>query len=211
MHYIWFDCETGGLDKDVHSLLTAYFAIYDENLNLLEDLDLKLKPVSETFVTTPEALKITGINIEDHLADPETITYEEGKKKLMAMLTKHKIKGKRKHFRPSGQNVQFDIDYVKEWLTGKEDFNSMIHHRSVDTLALTTVLQDVGIIPKDLGNLSSLVEYFGIPMGQAHNAAEDIRMTVDVYKAYINLLNSMKPNSLNTKTQNNSLLDIIEL
>jgi len=210
LHYLFFDCETGGLDESVHSLLTAYFAIYDENFKLIEDLDLKLKPENGKLVTVPEALKVTGIDIEEHLKDPETITYSEGKALLLKMLTKHKIKGKRKHYRPSGQNVGFDINFVKAQLTGVDDFNSMIHHRPIDTLSITTILQDIGILPKDLGNLGSLVDYFKIPMGNAHDAKEDIRMTVDVYKSITKLLIGLRDSGVSNAGNSNSLLEIIE-
>ena len=210
MHYLFFDCETGGTNENIHSLLTVYFAIYDDNFNLLDELDLKLKPSSGELVTTPKALEITGIDIAEHLADPETITYEAGRQLLHAMLAKHKIKGKRSHYRPSGQNVGFDIAFVKAQLVDLDDWEKLVHYRPVDTLSITTILQDVGILPKDLGPLASLVEYFKIPMGNAHNAKEDIRMTVDVYKAIIALLVSLKGNAI-TGVKNNSLLEIIEL
>lgn len=212
MHYLWFDCETGGLDSDVHSLLTAYFIIYDENFNILDELDLKLKPNSGEIISTPEAMKVTGINLEEHLADPKTVTCSVGGKMLMDMLKKHKIPKKRKHYRPSGQNIGFDIDYIKKQLISKEDYGSLIHHRSVDTLAITTVLQDVGILPKDLGNLSSLVEYFGIPMGSAHEAKDDVIMTVKVYREITKLLDSLKKGAASSQpNKTNSLLEIIEL
>lgn len=211
MHYLWFDCETGGTDEKAHSLLTAYFAILDENFNMLDELDLKLKPSSGVIVNDPEAAKITGIDTAEHLADPETITYEQGKDKLLKMLDKHKIKGKRKHYRPSGQNIGFDINFVLAQMVDKEDWSKLVHHRPIDTLSIITVLQDVGILPKDLGPLGGLVEYFNIPMGNAHNAKEDIRMTVDVYKALIALLQSLKGNALQGNTSNNSLLEIIEI
>jgi oligoribonuclease (3'-5' exoribonuclease) len=44
MNYIWFDTETGGLNPKIHSLLTAYFAIVDKDLNLIAELSLQLKP-----------------------------------------------------------------------------------------------------------------------------------------------------------------------
>ncbi len=80
MHYLFFDCETGGLNPRIHSLLTVYFGIYDRELNLIDDLYLQLKPSDVSKINADAAaLKISGINIEEHLRDPNTITYEEGK------------------------------------------------------------------------------------------------------------------------------------
>ena len=87
MNYMWFDCETGGVDPDKHSLLTAYFGIYNEDLVLIDELDLQLKPSDlSKLVVQPEALKVTGIDLNEHLKDPQTITYEEGTVKLVKLL-----------------------------------------------------------------------------------------------------------------------------
>lgn len=209
MHYLWFDCETGGLDAEKHSLLTAYFGVYDQDLNLIDDLDLQLKPSNiNDICVTPGAMEVTGINLEEHLADPQTVTYEKGREMLLALLNKHKIPRKRKHFRPCGQNIEFDIDFIKRQLCPNEDWSKLVHHNTLDTLRILTFLQDCGILPKELGKLESMVKYFNIPMGTAHNAKEDIRMTVDVYKAVRAMVIGNKTNMSGIST--NSLLEIVE-
>jgi DNA polymerase III epsilon subunit-like protein len=209
MHYLFFDCETGGLDCEKHSLLTAYFGVYNEDFNLIDDLNLQLKPSDISLLcTTPEALKVTGINLEEHLADPQTITYEQGKVKLLELLERNKIPRKRRHFRPCGQNIEFDINFLKTQLISDQEWRKYIHHNTIDTLRILTYLQDCGILPKDLGKLESMVRYFNIPMGQAHDAKEDIRMTVDVYKAMRKLIIDKKDGM--SGIGGNSLLEIIE-
>lgn len=90
----------------------------------------------------------------------------------------------------------------------KETWNKYVHYNTLDTLRILTFLQDIGFLPVELGKLGSMVEYFNIPMGQAHNAKEDTRMTVDVYQAMRKLLMTQK-NTIN-ESSNNSLLEIIE-
>lgn len=211
MNYLWYDYETTGTDPLIHGIMTAYFIIYDENDQKLDELELFLKPDSGEFVVEPEALKITGINLEEHLADPRTVTYSVGAKRLMDMLTEHKIKGKRTHYRPCGQNIAFDERFTVSRLVPIDEWRKLVHYRPLDTLQIVTFLQDIEMVPKDLGNLTSLVEYFGIPMGSAHDAKEDVRMTIDVYKELSKLILSLKANGLNASSSNNSLLDIIEL
>ena len=63
-------------------------------------------------------------------------------------------------------------------------------------------------MPIDLGNLESQIEYFKIPKGKAHDAKEDVKMTVEVYKAYRQLLSAKKSDVSGLNTSN--LLDIIE-
>lgn len=208
MHYLWFDVETGGTDPNRHSLLTAYFAVYNENWERIDELELYLKPDEGEIVALDEALEVTGIDLKTHLEDSRTVTYSEGKEILLTMLEKHKIKGKRRHYRPCGQNIQFDIDFVTAQVVPKEEWEKLVHYRSIDTLQILTFLQDVGFLPRDLGPLETQVEYFGIPKGRAHDAREDIRMTVDVYRAYRKLVEDKKDSM--SGLSNNNLLSIVE-
>ena len=210
MNYLAFDCETSGTNPKEHMLLTIYFGVYNSDFELIDELDMYLKPDTENHGEKVEekALEITGIDVQSHLANPDTITYTQGAAKLSELLEKHKIKGKRIHYRPIGQNIEFDLKFVYEKLMSQELWEKKVHYKYLDTLRIVTFLQDVGILASDIGNLSSLVEYFNIPMGQAHNAKEDVRMTVDVYKALKSMLNEKKDNF--SGVSNNSLLEIIE-
>lgn len=208
MHYLFYDCETGGTDSRRHSLLTAFFVIYNANWEKLDELELFLKPDEGEIVAIQEALEVTGIDLKTHLEDPRTVPYSEGRDILITFLEKHKIKGKRRHFRPCGQNIGFDENFVMAQLVPEEEWRKLVHYRALDTLTILTFLQDVGFLPSDLGNLESQVEYFNIPKGRAHDAKEDIRMTVDVYRAYRKMLIDKKDNI--SSVSSNSLLSIVE-
>jgi len=193
LKYLWFDCETGGLDPEKHSLLTAYFAICDRDLNLLDDLYLQLKPsdISQLSVTEG-AMNVNKINLEQHIKDPSTLTYDQGKVKLLELLNRNKIPKKRKHYQPAGHNVQFDKNFIFEQLIPQEEFEKTVHYRTIDTSHICSFLKDVDILPEDVGNLGSLVEYFGIPMRTAHNAKDDIEMNIEVYRAMRQLMQKTK-------------------
>ena len=180
MHYLGYDLETGGFDKKRDSVMTAYFAIWDEKWDLLDELDLKLKPDSGEIIAQPGALKVTGLNVEEHLADPETITYTEGRAKLFTMLDKHKIPRKRKSFQALGHNIiKFDNPYCHEsGFIPEKDWMKYMHHNDLDSLALVTALKKFGLLPQQVGNLSSLVEHFGLELGQAHTARDDVHMQI---------------------------------
>jgi DNA polymerase III alpha subunit (gram-positive type) len=209
MNYLFYDCETGGLDYKKHTLLTAYFAVCNDELKIIDELYLQLKPEDLSKVSvTPEAMEITKIDLTGHLTDPETVTYEIGKQKLLDLLMRNKIKGKRKHFKPSGHNITFDENFIWEQLISKEEWSSLVHHNNIDTLRLVTILRDCGILPERVGSLTSLVEFFNIKMGEAHNAKEDIKMNIEVYKQFRNMLQSKKRDFADTT--GNSLLKIIE-
>lgn len=210
MHYLWFDTETGGLDPKVHSLLTAYFRICDDELNFVDDLYLQLKPSDiQKLTVTAEAMEINGINLQEHLSDPNTHTYEEGKEILVSFLEKHKIKGKRKSFRPAGHNVQFDKDMIWAQLIPQDEWEKLVHYRTLDTSIITNFLKDIDYIPQDLGNLTSLAEYFKVPMKEAHNAKNDVLMNIEVYREIVTLFKHARKNFAGNQS-NSGLLEIIE-
>lgn len=213
MHYLWSDTETSGKNKLKHKILTVYFAIYNDKLEFMDELDLKVKPDDcksvEDIPFQPEALETNGINLEQHINDPETITYSEAKKVIIEFLEKYKIPNKRKHFRLSGHNVEFDKQFILEMLVDEDSWEKLVHYNTIDTLRITTFLQDCGFIPADVGSLGSMVEYFGIPMGLAHNAREDIKMTVNLYRAILQMMKEKKNNL--SGVSEHSLLSIVEL
>lgn len=207
MNYLFFDLETGGMDSKTHTILTGYFCILNENKEYVDELELSLKLDNGKVVAEDQALKITGINVLEHLNSEKTITYTEGKKKLLEFLTKHKIKGKRKHYRPSGQNIEFDLRFLFDQLEIEEDWKKMVDYKTLDSLRITTFLQDIQMLPSDIGNLESLVDYFNLPKGTTHNAKEDVKMTIEVYKA---LSNMVLQGRVNSTVSDLGLLNIIE-
>jgi len=211
MHYLWYDCETGGFDEKKESLLTAYFAICNEDLTIIDDLNLQLRPENPADIrANPGALKVNGINLEEHLADPNTVTYEEGRRLLIEKLTQHKIKGKRKHFRPCGHNIDFDNRFLFNQMIPKEEWEKLVHYHQLDTTSVTTVLKDWGFMAENVdGRLIGLAEYFEIPVMDAHSAMGDVRMNIEVYKRMQAMGRNAKKNVLTASTSNN-LLKIIE-
>lgn len=193
--YLAFDCETGGLEPKLTDILTLYMAIMDEEFKILEELDLKLKPNTGLPRAEAGALRVNKIDLQAHMANPDTITYLEAKEKIVAMVKRHlKKNGRYSNIRPLGYNVTFDIDFVQEHILPAQEWNAMIHYGKVDPKGYTEFLKDAGWWPKALGTLVSVVEYLGIPMRDAHNAKEDTLMTVEVYKRQLDLMRSKKEN-----------------
>jgi len=211
MYYLFFDTETGGTNSEVHSLLTAYFAVCNADLQIIDELYLQLKPSDTSkMVVSAEALQVNNINLEEHIKDPNTLTYEEGYRVLFGFLEKNKIKGKRKSFIPCGHNVQFDKDFIWAQLMTQEVWEKNVHYRTLDTSIACNLLKDGDLIPQDLGSLTSLVSYFKIPIKDAHNAKGDILMNIEVYKSIKNMMRSLKKGSIGSTSVNSSLLEIVE-
>ena len=192
--YIAYDIESGDLEPEQGDMLTAYFAVLDEDFKILDELDLKLKPEGRLPIANPKALATNGIDIHEHMADPNTITYAQGKIKLVTMLKKYlKKNGKYSNLIGMGYNIRgFDNRWIQYHLLDKETFNSLIHYKYLDVADEIDVLKRHGWLPPTLGTLGSAVEFFGVPKGIAHEAKSDILMTVGVYQKLRELMESKK-------------------
>lgn len=198
MHYLFTDCETGGLDPKINPITEAYFAILNRDLQFIDELHFRLKPKLEDvqsgkLVYEPKALEVTGVNLAELFQSESTITFEEGRKRVIEFFAKNKIEGKKTSFMLAGQNVDFDKDMYLAQLVTPEIWNKYVHKwKKIDTLQMTVMLQDADILPPELGKLESLAEYFGVPLRKAHNAKEDTLMCIDVYAKMRKMLSAKK-------------------
>lgn len=192
--YMPFDSETGGLDENKADLLTWYGAIMTEDYQIVDDLYLKLKPDGGRLpIAEAGALKVNGINLQQHLADPETVTYSEGQAKITAMIKKHlKKNGRFSNITPMGYNVPFDTRWTQKHILPPEVWLSLLHYKIWDVMQDVDFLKRAGWFPKELGSLGTVVEFLGIPKRNAHNAKEDTHMTIDVAKKVMEIMKSKK-------------------
>jgi DNA polymerase III epsilon subunit-like protein len=193
-YYAAFDCESGGLNPDEVDILTLYASILDEDFKHVDELSLKLKPNDGRIpIAHADALKVNGIDIQKHMEDPETVTYAEGNKAVIQLLKKYyKKSGRSSNIRPMGQNVQFDLDFIWKHLVPRNEWNSLVHHGKIDTKLCVEFMKDCGLFPKELGSLSSVVDYLGIPKRSAHDAKNDTLMCIEVYRRLIDIMKSKK-------------------
>ena len=193
IYYAAFDSETGGLDPDVADMLTFYMGILDQDYKLVDEIYLKLKPDGRIPIADAGALKVNGINIQQHLADPETKTYAEGRVLLVDMLRKYsKRVGRSMNIKPMGYNVPFDEGFTWKHLLPKSEWLKLMHYKRVDVMERVDFLKEAGWFPEDLGSLSTVVDYLQIPKRAAHNAREDTLMTIDVYKKLLEIMRAKK-------------------
>lgn len=206
-----FDSETGGLNENKADLLTWYGAIMTEDYQIVDELYLKLKPDDRLPVAEAGALKVNGIILADHLADPETVTYTEGQRRLEAMIRKHlKRNGRYSNITPMGYNCPFDVRWTQKHLFPQEMWESLLHYKTHDVMAIVDALKKYGIFPKTLGSLGTVVEYLGIPTRNAHNAKEDTLMTVDVDKKLAELFRRMREGASAGGGQGQDLISLLE-
>jgi len=193
-YWLAFDSETGGLNPSTADILTLYMAVVDENFKVLEELDLKLKPdQSRLPVAEAGALKVNGIDLHKHLADPETITYSEAKEKIVVLLKKYlKKRGRYSNLTPLGQNVDFDIKWLQYHILPEDEYDEYVHYGKMDTKMISDFFKSCGWFPKDVGNLGSIAKHLNITLSNAHNARADTLACVEVYKKMVELMESKK-------------------
>lgn len=200
------DSETGGLDPKKSDILTLYIAVTDENLKILDGLDLKLKPDGRLPIADAGALAVNKIDLQKHLADPATITYSQAKIKIEAFAKKYlKKKGRYSNLIVLGQNVAFDIGFIQEHIFTREEWESLFSYNVEDTKTAALFLKRCGWLPKDVGTLGSLVEFFNVPKDTAHEARGDVIMTIGIYKKMIELMKSKKEGG-----QSQDLISLLE-
>lgn len=182
--YVAFDTETGGVTLDT-SLLTAYFAVLDENFEMVDELYLRLKPEDGRYFITAGALKVNGINLIEH--DSVAITYKEAKTLLYRFLEKN-YRGEK--LIPIGHGVYFDIVRIKQDLISQGSWEGFVSYRSLDTSVAAQFLCAAGLFPEDVsGSLGSLVKYFNLPsQGKLHDARIDTLQTIAVLRELLKLV-----------------------
>lgn len=191
--YIAMDTETGGTDFLVNPILTAYFAVLDENLNILASLDLKIKPEEPSNKVEEAALRVNKIDLQAHLSDPNSLSRLQACDKFMGMLSSIKLEPKQKLL-PLGHNVAFDVNFCSQFVPDFK-WKKHIHYGVVCTFSIANFFKAAGLLPSSIGKLESLVAHYQIPKREAHTASGDVLMTIDVYAKMAKTVKDMTQNS----------------
>lgn len=171
--YLALDCETGGTTPWKHSLLSLYMAVLDKNLDIIDELYLKIKPNNGVFRVEGAALNVNKIDLVQH--EKVALTEDEANEKTLKFLATY---GRKKPLTPIGHNVNFDLDFMEEHL--KYDFSEFISYRYLDTASIIQFLRWTGHIPPHVTSLHKAAKEFGIPDTNAHDPKADIFTTVRV-------------------------------
>lgn len=178
--YIAYDCESGGLNPQQYSLLTVCFKVADSSLQVIETLNLSLKPNDGVYKIHPKALEKNKIDIVKH--DREAITYKEAKSKVLTFLSRHSGLGAEK-LTPIGFNVGFDDGFIQSQLVPKEDWEMHVDYHKLDVSVAFQLLKFFNLVPGSVkSNLTSVAHAFGCLGENAHTAEADTEMTINVLR-----------------------------
>jgi DNA polymerase III epsilon subunit-like protein len=179
--YITIDIETGGIGLEC-SLLTAYLGALDSDMNLIDGLNLSVKPNDgKPYSIKAQGMSVNKIDLIEH--DKIAISEADAGGQLFSFLKKHSDNGKTKLI-PIGHNVQFDILHICDKLLNKKHFDQFVSYRKLDTGTVAQFLKFCGQIPDSkTGSLEYLAELYGVKFeGQAHTAKADAIMCASLLK-----------------------------
>lgn len=181
--YFLFDTETGGIRKEM-SLLTLYGHILDDNLNILDTIDLKIKPDDGVYHVNAQGLEINRINIVEHdrIAKPLSEVKTRFKNYICGWSLNQKLT-------PIGHNVRFDVKFVKTHLL--EDWDRYFDRRHIDTASVGKFLALSGIVPKlKTYSLSEMAQALMIDVNEdsRHEARFDTDLTLNVLRNMTQLI-----------------------
>jgi len=174
MKVLYFDTETTGLSPWKNDVVQIAGII---------EIDGKIEDAFE-FKCQPHSYE----NIQQKALDTNGFTIEQLRTFQSPQLVKMLItdifdkyinkRDKEDKFYPAGQNVQFDIDMMRQFFrkAGDNFWGSYCNYHKIDLLALTTVLKYKGIIDVPNLKLVTIAKYLGIEF-DAHDALADIKTT----------------------------------
>lgn len=156
--FLPFDCESGGIGDEI-SLLSAHFAACDEDWNVVDELELLVKPNDGIYKVTAEAMSINKIDLIKHEA--MAMPYSQAGQLLRDFLVRNSQNGKIK-LQPMGKNIGGDVGWVTQHLLGKKTFNQYVSYRCYDITGIITYLKRTGRLDRFAPeSLEGLAKYFG--------------------------------------------------
>lgn len=181
--YFLFDTETGGLDANSVSLFSFYGVIVDDKLNVIDSIDLKIKPEDGHYHLDVEAMAVNKINIVEH--HKIAISEKVAGTKLREFLFRNSGFSSEK-FVPAGHNIgRLDIP-MGERLIGFDEWNRLFSRRTLDTGTIAQFLVLKGVLPETNNcSLKQLCEHYKFDYSGAHEAKTDVLLTLEVLRAMV--------------------------
>lgn len=185
--YFGFDTETSGLDpRDGAQILSLAYILLTDDLHEVARKQYFVMP-DENAVLSPQALAINGYTPE-LWKSRNAIKQDDLFEALRADWKYYELFGAW----PLGQNVGFDLDFLKEGGRSRPSFAAAqkraLSYHKVDTISLAVPLDAAFGIRGEKYGLIPLCERWGVPLTNAHDSMADIEATVSLYRALVGVL-----------------------
>jgi DNA polymerase III epsilon subunit-like protein len=182
------DCETTGLDPEIHEIVEITFLPLDSNLDPRKDIpffDIRMKPENEDSIDW-NAFKVNKTDYYKLMQ--EGMDKWDAAELFVEWFEKLKLPPN-KRIMPLAHNWAFDCEFVKKWL-GPKTFHYHIDGRYRDTMVTALQLNDVADInntqiPFPKVKLDYVASQLKIPHERAHTALGDCLVTAQVYKGLL--------------------------
>jgi DNA polymerase III epsilon subunit-like protein len=184
--YLFIDTETLGLGLD-KSLLQVGLVVTDDKFNYYTDKDrlYNIKPDDGIYHGTAESLRINNINLVAH--DKSAMACRDCKVFLYDFLNSHSYKGKIKLI-PVGKNVHGDIAQICDKLISRGSWENFVSYQPLEINGAWRLLEAQGKVPElEKTGLSSIADYFNIPVVGLHNARDDNKLAIEIMRRLIQL------------------------
>lgn len=181
MKFFFCDTETGGLDPEVHSLLTLTITVTGKDLVPIDSLSLKIKHAN--YVVTAEALRINKINLVEH--DKVAMPVSTAQTLLDNFILTHGSSKDRPIF--AGHNPGFDERFITNTFDMKV-FKENVSYHKFDSVGLGLLLKLIDVLPeKQSLSLEPLAKALNVPMDDFHTSDGDVRVSINVVKKVVTL------------------------
>lgn len=176
--YVVIDTETGGLNPDVHSLISVGLV---DNTGQKMDEFLVREP---TLSSDPRSMAIHGISEAQIIA--EGLAPELAVERFEAFFD-----GIEGTILLTGHNISFDLAFIKRlYRLANRSMMKRISHRSIDTHSLLWLGIQMGVLPPDTSSSDGAFRYFKIepPAEKRHTALGDAIATQKLVEALLDRL-----------------------
>lgn len=182
--YLFLDTETGGLDPDQHSLLTAAFEVTEDDFTH-KDLFYTSLPHA-VYKIDADALSINGIDLVVHHKEASKLT--GASERFEQWLNSWYIYNDGKLLTAVGWNIPFDLGFIYAQLLHRKTFQRYVSYHVIDAMVLAECFVRVGKLPRDVTRLTKAAQHFSINIDGAHNALVDAQLTKEVFKKLLEML-----------------------
>lgn len=163
------DIETTGLDEHIHEIIEIAALVYRPSEDkIIDEWETKIAPL-HIETASEHALKING-----YINNPKLYTnhLKSSLIKLNSVVKKCMI---------IGQNIEFDLRFLRHYMAEQGIEPSFDRHRKLDLMALAWFAVKDSSIPGM--SLADLCNYFAVSNVGAHGALIDCRRSFDVYRS----------------------------
>jgi DNA polymerase-3 subunit epsilon len=184
---LFIDTETGGLDPEVHSLLSVGLVVWD-NGTIKESKEILLKEGSLGYQVCARAMEINKIDLVE--LNKNGIPPEDAYEEIIDFC---------KFYFPEdelvtlgGHNTSFDLSFLKKLFEDsggdvQDVFNCRI---KIDTGSILKFLSHARVLPDVEYSLSKACKMFGIVNPHIHSAVNDAMTTAKVYNKLLDIMNN---------------------